>query len=247
MNLWLKIAILFAVAVSLPATTIVNDAANDYLAGWTAGTNPNGVWSYGWSLTPGGVLTPFTTHVAGGGFPAQFDPWYDLNNFTSLTPSMVLNAGPLFIDGNIDNLPAGALALHGGGSAASCGGIAGACFAEVVWTAPVTGLFTLSATFTGREFNMATQPGSFAIVDPSGTIIFNGTILDQQSRSLTGGISVNAGDTFTFAVRSSVGLVGDETQLAATFTQVNSVPEPSTFGLLFASLGWIGYRLRRRA
>jgi hypothetical protein len=64
------------------------------------------------------------------------------SNLAGNTPVIYLNTGPALSGiGTLDNLPAGALVLHGGGTAASCG-TALACFSEVVWTAPWMALAT---------------------------------------------------------------------------------------------------------
>ena len=242
-GVWSLVGMIFAAAAALQAGTVY-DAAGDYLAGWSAGNNPNGVWSYGWSTTPGSGLTSYTVHAADIGL-ADFDAWHDPSNFVKNTPVVYLNNGPVYNDSNIHNLPAEALALHGGGEAAYCG-TDGDCFSEVVWTAPSTGFVDLSAIFTGRQYSIS---GLVEIVDTSGghsTMLLSGSIADQTSMSLDQLISVLAGDTLTFAARSNLGLVGDTTQLDATLTYASGVPEPSTFALLLAGLGWLGYRLRRR-
>lgn len=41
---WCLVVMIFAATASLQASTLYS-AAGDYLAGWNAGTNPNGVWS----------------------------------------------------------------------------------------------------------------------------------------------------------------------------------------------------------
>ena len=214
----------------------------NYLAGWQAGTNPNGTWSYGWSTAPGSGLTLYTLNANNvGGYP-QFDSWNDPNNFILYTPVIYLNTGGEVNDSELHNLPAGALVLHGGGTGASCG-TPGACFSELVWTAPYTGLFDLSATFTGRQY---TINGLVEIVEVSNgvsTTLLSGTIFDQTSQSLVEEIALNAGDTLTFAARSNVGLVADTTQIAVTLSP--AVPEPSTLAMLGSGL-LVGIGMLRR-
>jgi hypothetical protein len=223
-----------ATAASVQAATVY-DAAGDYLAGWTAGNNPNEVWTYGWSTTAGVALTLYTAHGEDVvGFP-QLDSWSDPANRVNNVPDVYLNTGPALTANSVDNLPAGALALHGGGNGT---------FSEVVWTAPGTGLFNLATTFTGRQFGLN---GLVEILDISGGVqstLLSGSIADQTSQSLTQQISVNAGDKLVFAARANPGSNGDTTQLVATLTSVSqsNIPEPSTFGLILAGLGWVGYR-----
>lgn len=225
-----------ATSASVQAATIY-DAAGDYLAGWTVGNNPNGVWAYGWSTTAGMSPTLYTangTDIAG--FP-QLDSWSDPANRVNNVPDVYLNTGPALTANTVDSLPSGALVLHGGGNGS---------FSEVIWTAPTTGFFNLATTFTGRQFGVN---GFVEILDISGGVqstLLSGSIADQTSQSLTEQISVNAGDKLVFAARANAGSNGDTTQLVATLTSApQSTPEPSTFGLLLLGLGWLGYRRRR--
>ncbi len=233
-------------AICLNAATY--DAAGDYLAGWNAGNNPNVPWSYGWSTTPGiGPLNLYYERIGPPGQVPQFDQWdaYPSNSI-GYTPLDYLNNGPEFISSDLD-LPAGALILHGGGTSSACG-TEGACFSEVVWAAPTTGFFDLSATFTGvQRDNMR---GLVEIIEVNGgtptTLLFGNNLSFGGSYSLSTAISVTAGDTVVFAARTWDGsLAADSTQLAATLTS-SSTPEPATFGLLLAGLGWIGFRTIRR-
>jgi hypothetical protein len=245
--LWEAVLVsLFAMAtvMSLQAD-VVYDATSDYPAGWTTGSNPNGVWTYGWSTTPGGDLTKYTANGHDVvGFPL-FDSWSDPANRINNVPDVYLNTGPAVNGpGGLNNLPAGALVIHGGGTAASCGTL-GACFSEVVFTAPTTGLFDLSSSFTGRQFGIT---GLVDIVETSGvtqTILLSGSIADQTSQSLTEVLSLHSGDTITFAARASTTgiLTGDTTQLVAALTTATTVvPEPSSFGLLLMGLALLGCR-----
>lgn len=101
----------------------------------------------------GGALTRYSAHGTVPGF-SLFDSWNDPTNLAGNTPTVYLNTGGAVSGvGGLDSLPAGALVLHGGGTAASCG-TALACFSEVVWTAPISGVYNLAATFTGRQLNI---------------------------------------------------------------------------------------------
>jgi hypothetical protein len=205
---------------SQSATTY--DAAGNFLAGWTAGSNPNGVWTYGWSVIAGGALTRYTAHGNIPGY-AQFDAWTDPTNLVENTPVVYLNTGAAVSGISSGPLPSGALILHGGGTAASCGTALG-CVSEVVWTAPGAGIYNLAATFTGRQ---TTMHGLVEIIQESGgvqTTLLSGPVTDQTSQSVTRQISVNTGDTITFAAAYNGTMTGgDTTQLAATLTAASNV------------------------
>jgi hypothetical protein len=44
------------------------DATADYEAGWTSNSNPNGVWSYGWSTNLATRLNLYTNTIQNGQF-----------------------------------------------------------------------------------------------------------------------------------------------------------------------------------
>lgn len=217
------------------------NAAADYGAGYAAGLNPNGAWTYGWtsSLTSG--LNVYTSQAVIP--PGNFESWYDPKEYAQLTPTVYQNAGSAVSNGNID-IPAGALILHGGGPS-------GNDYSDVVWTAPYSGTFSLTATFTGRQ--TGAPNGNYqtdAYVLENGTTLFSKYLdSDGESGSLSELLSLAAGDTIVFAVGiEGTGLHGESTQLDATITTTTlSVPEPSSLTLLLglSAVSSLAYGVRR--
>jgi hypothetical protein len=114
--------------LSLTAAAATVDANADFEAGWAAGTNPNGVWSYGRTTDLGGL---FTRHYIP---PVNNDlehGWDDPSDRSGFTPSVARNAGGDYNDGNV-TFRAGALILH------PCG-VSGRDDAHVIFTAPAAG------------------------------------------------------------------------------------------------------------
>jgi hypothetical protein len=232
---------LVAGAAGQARSDTVWNAAADYDAGYAAGTNPNGAWTYGWtsSLTSG--LNVYTSH---GLIPPgpNFESWYDPREYASLTPMVYKNAGSEYSDGNNVDIPASALILHGGGPS-------GNDYSDVVWTAPYSGTFSLAATFTGRQ--TSAPPGDYqtnAYVLENGMTLFS-TYLNSEgdSGTFSGVLSLTAGDTIVFALGiQGTGLHGESTQLDAIIT-TTSVPEPCSLTLLaLGAVGFIAYDSQRR-
>jgi hypothetical protein len=240
------LVMVWALTGSIASAGILFDAEGDYLAGWTGAQNPNGVWTYGWSTSPGNNFTLYTVPGQIAGF-TNFDEWTDPTNLILNTPVVYSNqSGSSYTGGaGLDNLPAGALVLHGGGTAASCGSD-GACFSEVIWTAPGAGAYSLDTTFTGRQTGMSGLVEVVKVTGATPSLLFSNTVTDTVSVSFNQTISLLAGDQIIFAARSSSGtLAPDTSQLQAVLQDV-PVPEPSSFMLLAGALaGFAALKLRR--
>lgn len=129
---------------------------------------------------------------------------------------------------------------------------------------PVTSSGSVSSRFV-RDFILSpntgllwTAVGSLAAVAPGvgTTLRFEGTLLDDEG-SLTqqrrfsqkydawfGGGTV---DLYGFLFTDDEALSGDLTVYSSSFALANSVPEPSTWGMLFAGLAVVAARLRRKS
>jgi len=169
------------------AGTIYN-AATDFDAGWNSGNNPNGVWSYGWSSTLTSSLNLYARNRLLPTYP-DFKAWDDPNNNVQFTPLVYKNDGSAYNDGNI-NIPAGALILHGGGSS-------GTDFSHVVWTAPSSGDYSLSATFTLQQ---VIAQANVYVLDNGVTKASASISGDGDSFSYSTVLGLAAGDKIDFAV-----------------------------------------------
>src|SRR6266852_2033738 len=109
-------------------------AAGDF----SAASNPNGAWSYGWSASRGSAfnLDTVATTVSG------VNVWN--YSATQVEPDVFFNGTSNTINPSGTNpIPAGTLAFHPGPIGQN---------AIVRWTAPSTGAYAIGATFTGRDF-----------------------------------------------------------------------------------------------
>lgn len=225
-----------AVAFSAPASaTVVYDAVNDFHGGVSTGT-----WSYGTGA--GGVsfmpMTAFSTTCEGA---AGISCWQ--------TPTPV-DRVPLVAKNTTGSTqyiystvvqPADVLNVHPGPVSD----------AIVRFTAPTTGLYSLSGFFQTLDTNPngvvvslylndawlggTAFAGSAAVAPttPGGTILFSGDLLFA------------AGDRFDFVVNNGGSYYNDSTGLSARFSTAG-VPEPATWALMIGGFGLAGAALRRR-
>jgi hypothetical protein len=161
-------------------------AVLDYEAGWLAGTNPNGVWSYGWSSDLTTPITLFWNNwLYDSGVLEQV--WDDPDNNYGGTPKVSRNSGGDYDDGNV-SYNAGRLALH-------CG--VGNTYAHVIFTAPTAGKYSIAATFYAQQHNIYVD--IHVLVD--GKAYFSDTITSLgESHSFAQLVQLRAGQTVDFAV-----------------------------------------------
>jgi hypothetical protein len=230
----IKVAVLL-VLLGLPASgraDIIYDAAADF----SPISNPNGVWSYGWSPTLGGTFHLYTDSVRDD---AGADVWRGNQGGIRGEPAVVHNGTDMPLVGAGTNvLQPGQMGFHPGPHGE---------FSVVRWTAPNDGLFAIVVTFTGLDFVGPTTTDVHTL--NNGTALFDGLVAGfgpNSATSFDGTLSVRQGDTIDFTV--GWGLDGnyfyDLTGLAAT---IAPVPEPAALLLLgISTFGVIGWAWRRR-
>ena len=205
--------LLSLVVLALPQTASAFSAAGDF----STASNPNGAWSYGWSLGLGSAFTPDssnTTAYSG----TSLSGWLGDQHPDGI-PYILYNgtANPITLSST--TYQPGQLAEQPGESNQYC---------IVRWTAPSSGAFTIGAAFSGLS-SLGNSVDVHILLD--GSTIFAAT-LDHSSTNYTGLQNVTVGDTIDFAIgNGGNGPEEDSTALSATI-----VPEPATLSLLAMSL-----------
>ena len=213
------VATLFCLlAVALPGVASAYDVGADF----STASNPNGVWSYGWSTTLGAAFNLDTSNTTSAYGQSGLGGWFSSQTAEG-NPDALHNstASPITI-GSTTYQP-GQLTLNPNDKNASE-------YSVVRWTAPSSGSFSIAATFSG-----ASSIGDSVDVHilRNGVSIFDSIVFPNPT-SYSAAQNLTAGDTIDFAV--GFGSNGndheDTTTLAATI-----VPEPGTSGLVGAGLG----------
>ena len=181
----------------------VYDVANSFEQGWSTQSNPNGVWSYGYSSGFTAPITLYTQAVQNGvnGPNAQYwlSPAVDIGN----SPAAEFNDGAAYDDGNIDFL-ANEFVLVAG---------IGGQFSDLIFTAPATGAYSLSSSFRGDQYGI----GTVVAVVVNGASVFNSTVTSEgQTVPFNTQINLNSGQTIVFSVGPGGGL--QNTGLSATIS-----------------------------
>lgn len=219
-----------------PAAAQTYDAAGDF----SASSNPNGVWSYGYENTLGGPLNLYTTQFAP---TATTSGWND--NISADVPMVIKNFGSSPDSGFADLvLQPGQLAFHPGPQDQ---------FSIVRFTAAQGGLYNLTSSFVPVTTDGTTTD---VHVLKNGTSLFDGSVSGTYNAphgaAYSDAFSLNAGDTVEFAVGygANGNYNSDSTGLAATLTAA-PVPEASTtvsLGLMLAlGLGAVAVARRRKS
>nr|WP_309689903.1 PEP-CTERM sorting domain-containing protein [Armatimonas sp.] len=198
--------------------------AYDATVGFNPGTyasNPNGVWSYGYTTTLGGSFIP---HLDSGNFAGIFQYWR--TDIGSGTPAFEKNIGvsPMF------GVQPGQIALHGGPNGE---------LGVLRFTAPSAGSYNIATSYFVGDSG-----------DTDIYLLHNGSVVSSAPSTNAGGsfslasFLLNANDTLDVAVGIGTDTYfGDTTPISHVIT--SSAPEPGTLGLL--ALGMLsGIAARRK-
>jgi hypothetical protein len=192
------------------------DVADDF----SKTNNPNGAWSYGWSLTLGSSFILSTDASVREGL----DTWR--GNFANDGNPSVLHNGTgstILLAGSVPFEP-GEFGFHPGPSGEN---------ALVRWTASEPGLVSITSVFTGQDNGTTTD----VHVLHNGLSIFDGLVEDfGNGINFDTSLMLSQADTIDFAVGygSNNNFSFDSTSLAATVLFV--IPEPTTCTLALAAL-----------
>lgn len=219
--------LLSLVVIARPSAAQSYNAAGDF----STASNPNGAWSYGWSSTLGSGFN--LSSIATNGYAGlALDGWLGTSD-ASGTPYVLHNNTTHPVTNAVSVYQPGQLAEHPGSQGQ---------YSIVRWTAPISGTFSIAATFSG--LSSAGDSVDVHILH-DGSSIFNSTVIGSPSPATFSGLqSVLAGDTIDFAVGfgSNGNNFDDTTALSATI-----VPEPTTLGLVAISLAsLLSFRFLKR-
>ncbi|MFO0953550.1 MAG: PEP-CTERM sorting domain-containing protein [Isosphaeraceae bacterium] len=222
-----RIFVLSSLLAALAATMTTTAAARaDFYsaaADFSVSSNPNGVWSYGYSTTLTGAFIPNDHSGNPPFFPGTpFQTWY-----TPISPLGDPLAGvndsdkTITLNGSLVIQPH-QLVFHPGPNGE---------FEKIRFTSPAAGLFAVNALFGGAD----TTPTSTDVhVLLNGVSLFDGVVnAFGAGPAFSTPLNLKAGDTLDFAVgyggNRDYGF--DSTSLAAT---ISTVPEPSSLVALGA-------------
>ena len=203
-------ALVLAIALMpSPGRAQIYDAASAFEHGYTTHSNPNGVWSYGWST---GLAKPLNTNdktaqPGVNGPNAQY--WLSSTVNSGTSPAAEYNNGPAFNDGNVDFLAHEFLLVSG---------LDGIHYSNLVFTAPAAGTYSIVSQFRGAQYNIGTVVGVvIPSLAPANTVVFSSkvTAVDELVPFKTT-VKLAAGNTVVFSVGPGGGY--QNTGLSATIT-----------------------------
>jgi hypothetical protein len=216
-----SVVLFFSVMATIGCWAQSYDAAAAFEPGWIAQTNPNGVWSYGYSSGFTGPITLYNQAVQTGvnGPYAQY--WLSSSVDIGSSPGAEFNDGPAYDDGNIDFLANEFVLVSG----------IGGQYSDLVFTAPAAGEYSVVGSFRGDQYDIGTVVG----------IVVNGSVAFSSSVTSEGQIvpfqittTLQSGNTVVFSVGPGGGL--QNTGLGATITPGSSVVLQENFDELTPSL-----------
>ncbi|HYL11566.1 MAG TPA: hypothetical protein VEV41_00925 [Terriglobales bacterium] len=178
--------------------------ASSFEKGWTTRSNPNGVWSYGYSS---GFTTPITLYdktvqIGVNGPNAQH--WLSSSVDAGTSPAAEYNDGPAYNDGNVSFL-ANEFVLVAG---------IGGQYSDLIFTAPLGGEYSIAGSFRGAQYGV----GTVVAIVAKGKVVFSSSVTSVGQFvpfSLT--LNLQAGETVVFSVGPGSGV--QNTGLSVTITK----------------------------
>lgn len=229
---WPLFALLFTLLFTQsPGSAQIFNPAIDFEKGWQTHSNPNGVWSYGYSASFTTPVTLYDQTIQNGinGPNAQY--WLSSSVDIANSPSAEFNDGPAFNDGNVNFLAHEFLLVSG----------IGGQYSDLVFTAPASGSYSIVSAFRGAQFGI----GVFVGVVVNGNVIFSSSVTSEgQIVRFKTNVALQAGNTVVFSVGPNGGLQNTGlalqicegpclTPTAATYAKqpVGTTSAPKTFTL----------------
>lgn len=224
--------VLSAVISPQHAHSATYDPATAFEGGFVARSNPNGVWSYGYSATPTSAVTLYNAQQSGADSPnEQF--WIGTAvNCCIASPSVGYNNGPAFDDGNV---------AAGANQMILVSSVFQGLSTDLIFTAPTAGTYKVAGSFIGDQRSIGV---GVDVVESSSSILFGSSVnAFGQVVPFSNTVALSAGDTIEFAVTQGDG--NQNTGLVAAITSESStIPEPTSLALL--AMGLLGLVARRR-
>jgi hypothetical protein len=197
----------------VPVARTYNPAAS-FEKGWTTQSNPNGVWSYGYSS---GFMNPVTLYdktVRNGINGPNAKYWLFSSVNVSTSPSAEHNDGPAYNDANIDFLANEFLLVAG----------VGGQYSDLIFTAPVGGEYSIAGNFRGAQYGVGTVVGIVA----DGNVVFSSSVTSiGQLAPFRITLSLQAGSTVVFSAGPGGG--AQNTGLSVTITKPCGLTDKPTF------------------
>ncbi len=230
----LMIALLFGLLFS-PAVMagFVYNASTDFTTanlGVTAGngTNPNGVWSYGYSGSATGAMTNYAStqyFISTDAFGFRINTADTTPNVLKFTKNWPGSGTPIFV--------AGDFAMHSGANSTDN-------FSVVRFTAQYTGLHNLAVTWG------VGNTGNVDVVVLRNASVLNNVLNTNLAGSYNNNtLSLIAGETIDLRIgRGTDGHGADQTQVSMIVT--TAVPEPSSLACVSGLVAGLSVLSRRR-
>ncbi len=186
--------------------------ATSFASGWATRSNPNGVWSYGFSSGFTGAISLYNETLQNGINGPNTQYWLSSEANHSTSPAVEYNNGPANNDGNIDLLPNELLLVAG----------VDGQYSDLIFTAPVSGEYSINGNFRGAQFDIGTVVGIVA----DGKILLNSKVTsDRQIVPFSIKVNLKAGKVAVFSAGPGGG--SQNTGLAVTITELcASTAEP---------------------
>jgi hypothetical protein len=177
------------------------DPATSFEQGFIQQTNPNGVWSYGYSSNFTSPVTVYDETLQNGinGPNAQY--WCSSSNNIGNSPCAEYNDGPAYDDGNVDFLANQFILVSGIGGE----------YSDLVFTAPSNATYYIDGNFRGDQYGIGVYVG----VVVNGVVLFNSTVTREgEIVPFNETVSLVAGQTVVFSVGPYNGLQNTGLDLA---------------------------------
>jgi hypothetical protein len=179
--------------------------AKEYENGWKSGDNPNGVWSYGYSLGFTSRITRYNGTLEEN--PPQLHDWYSTAVYDDFSPVAKFNDGPAINDGNNDFLAHEFILVAG---------VDGQHYSNLIFTAPATTSYSINCVFRGAQYNVGDVVG----VISNKKVLFQSSITAvNETKKYKAQLALNQGETVIFSVGPDGGL--QNVGVALTIQQSN--------------------------